>query len=80
MKVRVLQGHSICFRGAWFNQGEVIEVPAGTVFLTNVPKFDQAGKRLGDEIVDQVEEVDEDSEVIDPADKGANPETKKEEG
>lgn len=55
--VRVLQGHSICFRGIWFNQGETLEVPLSTEFTTNRPKYDEAGKRLGDEIVSQVETI-----------------------
>lgn len=55
--VRVLQGHSICFRGEWFNQGAVLEVPASMEPLTNRAKYDTAGKYLGDEIVSQVETI-----------------------
>lgn len=55
MKIRVLQSHSICYRGTWYNQGEVLEVPEGTEFLTIRPKYDSKGKLLGQETVSQVE-------------------------
>lgn len=55
MLVRVLQGHSICYGGVWFNQGEILEVPHGTTFETNEPVHDKDGKHLGDRIVSQVE-------------------------
>ena len=74
MKIRVLQGHSICFCGIWFNQGDVVEVPEGTEFLTTRPKYDGLGKLLGQETVSQVEQVEDHIEAANAA-----PEAMKEE-
>ena len=44
MKIRVLQGQSICYGGVWYNQGDVVEVPHNAEFNTHIAKYDQDGK------------------------------------
>jgi hypothetical protein len=59
MQVRVLQGHSVCYGGIWFNQGEVFECRDSDRFETTQPVYDEKGKNLGDRVVNQVEAIQE---------------------
>jgi len=83
MKVRVLQGHSACYGGIWFNQGEVFECRESDKFESTMALYDEQGKYLGQRVVSQVETIQEavaESPVIEQPKAKAPKQDKKEEG